>query len=70
MDSRTVKLGRMDIPDFIQHEVDPIVQEWAEFARSRLSASRTWSFEELADHARVLLLAIAADIGEVQGAGT
>jgi len=59
----------MNLPDFVESQVDPIVGEWVEFARSRLPTSHTWSYEELADHARVLLLAAAADIRSTQSAG-
>lgn len=59
----------MNLPDFVESQVDPIVGEWVDFARSRLPTSHTWTYEELADHARVLLLAIAADIRSSQSAG-
>jgi signal transduction histidine kinase len=58
----------MNVADFIEHDIDHIVCEWVEFARSRLPTSHSWSFEDLADHAKVLLLAIAEDIGHAQGA--
>ncbi|MBA2961672.1 MULTISPECIES: sensor histidine kinase [Ramlibacter] len=58
----------MDISDFIEQHVDPIVAEWVEFARSRLPSSGGLSFGELADHAKVLLVAVAADIRQAQGA--
>lgn len=57
----------MTIPDFIEQQVDLIVNEWSEFAGTRLP-SDALTFEELADDARVLLLAIAADMREAQGA--
>lgn len=58
----------MNISDFIEQQVDPIVVEWVEFARSRLPATQELSFEELADHAKVLLIAIAAEARTSQGA--
>lgn len=58
----------MNISDFIEQHVEPIVDEWVEFAQSRLSASHELTRAELADHARVLLLALAADMNQSQGA--
>lgn len=58
----------MNISEFTEHQLDPIVDEWVEFARTRVSPAQFFSREELADHARVLLLAIADDMRETQGA--
>ncbi|MBK6009192.1 HAMP domain-containing histidine kinase [Ramlibacter ginsenosidimutans] len=58
----------MQIGDFIEQQIGPIVEEWVEFANTRLSPSHQFTREELADHARVLLLAIAADMKHTQGA--
>ena len=58
----------VNISDFAEQQVDAIVAEWVEFAHSRVPSIHRLSFEELADHARVLLLAIAADIRQSQGA--
>jgi signal transduction histidine kinase len=58
----------MNISDFIENEVGSIVEEWVQFARTRVPASQALTREELADHAKVLLLALAADIRNVQGA--
>ena len=58
----------MQIGDFIEQQIRPIVEEWVEFAHTRLSPSHEFTREELADHARVLLLAIAADMKQTQGA--
>ncbi len=58
----------MNISDFIEQQLDPIVEEWVEFARSRVAPALDFTQEELADHARVLLKALAADMRESQGA--
>lgn len=59
----------MNISDFTEQQLDQIVDEWVEFARTRVPASQEFTREELADHAKVLLLAITADIRQAQGAG-
>ena len=56
----------MNISEFIEQQVSEIVVEWVDFAHTRVPPSHDLSFEELADHARVLLLAIAADIAQEQ----
>ena len=58
----------MDISDFTEQEVDRIVDEWVAFARTRQPASHVLAREELADHARLLLLSIAADLRNSEGA--
>jgi len=58
----------MNISEFIEQQVNAIVDEWVEFARTRVPLSREIARGELADHARVLLLAIAADLRRGQGA--
>jgi signal transduction histidine kinase len=58
----------MNISDFIEKHVDPIVDEWVQFARTRVPESHHFTRVELADHAKVLLLAIAADMRQQQGA--
>ena len=58
----------MNIPDLIAHQLVPIVDEWVEFARLRLPLSHGFTHEELADHAKVLLEAIAADLRQPQDA--
>lgn len=60
----------MNIADFTIQDVEAIVDEWVEFARTRVQPSQDFSRDELADHAKVLLLAIAADIKNTQGAQT
>ena len=56
----------MNIRAFIEQQLDAIVDEWVAFAGTRLSPSHDFTRSELADHARVLLLAIAADIAQAQ----
>lgn len=58
----------MEIGDFIKQQVEPIVDEWVEFAHTRLPSAHGFTREELADHAKVLLLAIADDVAQNQGA--
>jgi signal transduction histidine kinase len=58
----------MNISDFIEQQIEPIVDEWVEFAQTRLSPTHEFTRAELADHARVLLRAIAADMNQSQGA--
>lgn len=57
----------MHISDFVEQNLDPVLDEWVEFARSRQPTAHRLSHKELADHARVLLGAIAADIRTPQG---
>lgn len=58
----------MKIGEFIKHHVTSIVDEWVEFAQTRLPSAHGFTREELADHAKVLLVAIADDVGRSQGA--
>lgn len=58
----------MDISGFIEDQLGSIVDEWVEFARTKVATSHEFTREELADHAKLLLLAIAADLREPQGA--
>lgn len=58
----------MTISEFTEQHLVLIVDEWVEFARTRVPPAQYFSREELADHARVLLLAIAADMRQSQGA--
>lgn len=56
----------MNLSEFIERNVDAIVDEWAEFARTSLPPARGLSPEELRDHARLLLQHIADDIDRPQ----
>ena len=58
----------MNIAEFIKQQVERIVDEWVEFARTKLPPAHDFTREELADHAKVLLLAIADDLEHSQGA--
>lgn len=58
----------MNISNFIAAEVEPLIDEWVKFAETRLSPAHGLTRKELADHAKVLLLAIAADMNQAQGA--
>jgi signal transduction histidine kinase len=58
----------MNISDFIEKHVEAIVDEWVQFARTRVPESHHFTRIDLADHAKVLLLAIAADMRQEQGA--
>jgi signal transduction histidine kinase len=58
----------MNIPDFIDQDVSAIVDEWVEFARSAQANADELTTQDLADHARVLLLAVASDLRKHQGA--
>lgn len=59
----------MNLAQVAIDEIAGIVDEWVEFARGREAASQAMTREQLADHAKLLLLAIAADIGSSQEAG-
>ncbi|HYF58588.1 MAG TPA: sensor histidine kinase [Burkholderiaceae bacterium] len=56
----------MTLSEFIERELDRIVDEWAEFARTRIAAARGLSPEALRDGARALLLDVADDIESPQ----
>ncbi len=58
----------MNLAQFIQQDIDHIVEEWEAFARSNIPPARDLSVEELRDHARVLLKAVIADM-QVEQAG-
>lgn len=58
----------MNISDFTEQQLGPIVDEWVDFARTKVPGSLDFTREELADHARVLLMAVAADIRQPEGA--
>jgi signal transduction histidine kinase len=58
----------VNISDLIEQQIDPIVQEWVDFAHSKLAPTHDFTHSELADHAKVLLIAVAADIRVSQGA--
>lgn len=57
----------MTLAQLIQREVDSIVGEWEQFARTSIPPAQDLSPEELRDHARLLLLAVSADLQTAQG---
>lgn len=57
----------MTLAQLIQGAVGDIVSEWEQFARTSIPPAQDLSPEELRDHARLLLLAVAADLQTVQG---
>ncbi len=57
----------MTLATLIRRDVDDIVGEWEEFARTTIEPAQDLSPEELRDHARLLLLAVAADLQTAQG---
>lgn len=59
----------MNLAQVAIDEIEGIVEEWVEFARDKDAASQAMTREQLADHAKLLLLAIVADIGRAQEAG-
>ncbi len=59
----------MKLSDFTEQQVDMLVDDWVGFARSSIPPARQLRPEELRDHAKVLLLAAAADMNTEQGVG-
>lgn len=57
----------MSLAELITRDVDDIVAEWEQFARTTIPPAVDLSPEELRDHARVLLLAVATDLRTAQG---
>ncbi len=51
----------------ITRDIDDIVSEWEQFARTSIPPAQDLSPEELRDHARLLLQAVAADLRTAQG---
>jgi signal transduction histidine kinase len=51
------------LADFIRDNMDAILQEWEDFARTIEPPALTMDDEELRDHARLMLLAFANDLG-------
>ena len=56
----------MALSEFIKREVDRIVDEWEQFAKTRLPAAEGLSEEALRDHARILLLDLVVDMESEQ----
>lgn len=58
----------MTLSDFIRANMEQILSEWEEFAKTRLPAARGMSKHALRDHAEAILLAVAEDIEAPQTA--
>jgi signal transduction histidine kinase len=58
----------MNLSTFVFENLEAILREWEEFARSILPATRGMSAERLRDHAKEMLIAIAKDIQTAQSA--
>ena len=56
----------MNLAEYIRQNINSVVDEWEDFARSSIPPARNLSVEELSDHARVLLLAAVADMETAQ----
>jgi hypothetical protein len=59
----------MKLADFIQDNLEVILQEWEVFAGTLLPAAASMSTAALRDHARQILLAVAADMQTDQTSG-
>ena len=59
----------MKLAKFIQDNLEIILQEWEAFARTLLPAAASMSTSALRDHARQILLAVAADMQTDQTMG-
>lgn len=55
----------MRLADFIRAEIEPIIQDWEEFAKTILHAGQMGK-TGLRDHAREMLLEIADDLDSIQ----
>ena len=54
------------LADFIRDNMEPILQEWEDFARTIEPPALTMDDEELRDHARLMLLTFAEDLACIQ----
>lgn len=54
------------LADFIRGNMEPILQEWEDFARTIEPPALTMDDAALRDHARLMLLAFAADLANAQ----
>ena len=59
----------MKLADFIRDDLETILQEWEAFARTLQPAAASMSTMALRDHARQILLAVAADMQTDQTSG-
>lgn len=56
----------MRLADFIRANIDPIVHDWVQFARTRTPASESMTHLALQDHIVELLTFIADDLESAQ----
>jgi signal transduction histidine kinase len=54
------------LADFILDQLEPILQEWEDFARTVTPAGQSMSIKELRNHASIMLTIIAADLRRPQ----
>ena len=59
----------MNLSTFILDNIEPILQEWEAFARSIFPIDQTVNTKELRDHAKQMLLVIAADLERTESNG-
>jgi signal transduction histidine kinase len=58
----------MQLSTFIRDNIEPLLAEWEAFARTLLPATKDMTVEQLRNHARQLLEAIASDLDTPQSA--
>ncbi|MBD1550533.1 sensor histidine kinase [Pseudomonas typographi] len=58
----------MRLSSFLIENIEPILQEWENFARTLHTAAKPLNSEALRDHAELMLRAIATDLGTEQSA--
>ncbi|HEX9174389.1 MAG TPA: RsbRD N-terminal domain-containing protein, partial [Telluria sp.] len=56
----------MRLADFIRANIEPIVEKWEEFALGAIAPARALDRTALRDHAKEMLLTIAADLDQAQ----
>lgn len=66
---KTLSHRSVRLADFIRANIDPIIDEWVKFARTRTPASDSMTHLALQDHIVELLTFIAADLESTQTAG-
>ena len=58
----------MSLSDFIRHDHEAIIREFAVFAKTLMPSGAAMSESELRDHAEEMLTAIGVDLGTAQTA--
>jgi signal transduction histidine kinase len=61
-----LKMKQYRLADFIRDNMEPILQEWEDFARTIEPPALTMDDAALRDHARLMLLAFSADLANAQ----